>query len=61
MAKLTVFLNVFLFALVVSAPGTATDAGGPSRLVSVPALGVRGDGLPGLVHYILIQFDRTAA
>jgi predicted S18 family serine protease len=27
----------------------------------VPALGIRGDGLAGIVNYILIQFDRSGA
>lgn len=38
----------------------ATQAfAGEARLVSVPALGVQGDGLPGVVNYILIQLDRS--
>lgn len=29
-------------------------------VVTVPALGVQGENLPGVVNFILIQFDRTA-
>jgi hypothetical protein len=36
-------------------------AGGGARTVSVPALGVRGEGLPGVVNYIVIQFERTTS
>lgn len=32
-----------------------------SRVVSVPTLGVRTDGLPGVINYVLIQFERIAA
>lgn len=35
-------------------------AQGP-RVVSVPTLGVRTDGLPGVINYVLIQFERIAA
>ena len=31
-----------------------------SRVVSVPTLGVRTDGLPGVINYVLIQFERIA-
>jgi uncharacterized protein len=60
--KLTVLVRIF-FILIVAAPGSAipAQAGDASRVISVPALGVQGEGLPGVVNYILIQFDRTAA
>ena len=32
-----------------------------SRVVSVPTLGVRTDGLLGVINYVLIQFERIAA
>jgi uncharacterized protein len=60
--KLTVLLRIFLL-LVLAAflPATLAHAAGASRVISVPALGVQGEGLPGVVNYILIQFDRTTA
>lgn len=48
----TLFLSG-LFAL----PGAASTA---SRIISMPALGVQGEGQPGVVNYILIQLDRVA-
>jgi uncharacterized protein len=38
-----------------------SPAAGASRVIAVPALGVQGEGLPGVVNYILIQLDRTTA
>lgn len=32
-----------------------------SNIISVAALGVQGEGLPGVVNYILVQFDRVTA
>lgn len=32
-----------------------------ARVVSVPTLGVRTDGLPGVINQVLIQFERIAA
>ncbi|MGQ0694110.1 MAG: S16 family serine protease [Nitrospiraceae bacterium] len=62
MAKLTVPLRVVLMlVLAASVPPAPALAGGASRVISVPALGVQGEGLPGVVNYILIQFDRTTA
>ncbi len=40
-------------------PAMSSHAGSPN-LVTVPALGIQGEGLPGVVNYILIQFDRAA-
>lgn len=54
MAKLTKQTAGLLAALWLA----ALAAAGEPRLVSVPSLGVQGDGLPGVVNYILIQFDR---
>jgi hypothetical protein len=34
---------------------------GTSTIVSVPTLGVLGEGLPGVVNYILVQLDHVAA
>ncbi len=31
-----------------------------SHVVSVPALGVQGEGLPGVVNYIVVQLDHVA-
>ncbi len=31
-----------------------------SRIVTVPTLGVRSDGLPGVINQVLIQFERAA-
>lgn len=49
-----------MLALATLLPVTQSSAGSASRVVSVPALGVQGEGLPGVVNYILIQFDRTS-
>jgi hypothetical protein len=59
MEKLTASLGVTLLSMMIGA--APSQGGGESRFVSVPALGVQGDGLPGVVNYILIQLDRTPA
>jgi hypothetical protein len=60
--KLTVsFTVVFMLVLAASVPPTLAAAGDASRVIVVPALGVQGEGLPGVVNYILIQVDRTTA
>ena len=33
---------------------------GNSNIVSVPALGIQGEGLPGVVNYIVVQLDHVA-
>ena len=33
---------------------------GSSNIVSVPALGIQGEGLPGVVNYIVVQLDHVA-
>jgi hypothetical protein len=59
--KLTVRLSfLFLLALPSSFPVTVAATGGPSRMIVVPALGVQGEGQPGVVNYIVIQLDRAA-
>jgi len=60
--KLTVPSRILLL-LVFSASIVVmpTGAGAASRVISVPALGVQGEGLPGVVNFILIQLDRTTA
>ena len=60
MAKLTVRLRLLL-TLILAASFPAAVAAGAPRVITVPALGVQGEGLPGVVNYIVIQFDRTAA
>ncbi len=60
MEKLTVLFRIFIIlVLATSFPSTPAHAGSTSRVISVPALGVQGEGLPGVVNYILIQFNRT--
>lgn len=60
MEKLTaLFRIVLILTLAASSSAIPTHAGGGSRVISVPALGVQGEGLPGVVNYVLIQFDRT--
>ena len=55
-------LRIFLpFIVATFLSASVAHAGSASRVVSVPALGVRGEGLPGVVNYILIQFERTTA
>lgn len=61
MEKLTVRLSILcLLVLAPSLPATPAVGGGATRMIVVPALGVQGEGLPGVVNYIVIQFDRTA-
>ncbi len=60
MEKLTVLFRIFIIlVLAASFPPTPAHAGSASRVISAPALGVQGEGLPGVVNYILIQFNRT--
>lgn len=60
MAKLTALLGAVLAVTVPISGWIPAHADNGTRLISVPALGVQGDGLPGVVNYILIQFDRTS-
>jgi predicted S18 family serine protease len=57
--KLTLRLRIFLMLVLTSSLPAALAPGGPSRTISVPALGVQGEGQPGVVNYIVIQLDRT--
>ena len=62
MEKLTVLLKACSVSLVLAASlAILAHADSATRIISVPALGVRAEGATGIVHYILIQFDRTAA
>lgn len=61
MAKLTrtfvyFVLSVSLATLWCPFPGDAQGL----RIVTVPTLGVRSDGLPGVINQVLIQFERAA-
>ena len=62
MAKLRFFLACLALSL-----GLATPWFPPlvtaqvSRVISVPTLGVRTDGLPGVINQVLIQFERIPA
>lgn len=60
MAKLTVSFRL-VFMLVLAAMPAMPAFAGNSNIVSVPALGVQGEGLPGVVNYILVQLDRVAS
>lgn len=61
MEKLTGYFSILLVLLFMSGLSAApVAAGGAARMISVPALGVQGEGQPGVVNYILIQFDRVA-
>lgn len=60
MAKLTSpFRLVFMLILAVMPAIPAYT--GSSNLVSVPTLGVQGEGLPGVVNYVLVQLDHVAS
>lgn len=56
----THLVPVGLIAALLSAGLVAAQTSPDHPVVSVPALGVAGENLPGVVNYILIQFDRTA-
>lgn len=62
MEKLTGRLNILqlMFVIIVAALFVSPVwAGSDARTVLVPALGVPEEGLPGVVNYIIIQFERT--
>lgn len=59
MAKLTVPFRL-LFMLVLAVLHAIPTYAGNSTIVSMPALGVQGEGLPGVVNYILVQLDHVA-
>ena len=60
MAKLTVPFRL-VFMLVLAVLHAIPSYAGNSTIVSMPALGVQGEGLPGVVNYILVQLDHVAA
>ena len=49
--------GLILFGVLLTLPAFAAG----SAIISVAALGVQGEGLPGVVNYILVQLDRVAA
>ncbi len=60
MAKLTVSFRLVFMLMLAVMPAIPSYAGS-SNIVSVPALGVQGEGLPGVVNYILVQLDHVAS
>ena len=48
---------LMLFGVLLASPVCAAS----SSIISVAALGVQGEGLPGVVNYILVQLDHVAA
>jgi hypothetical protein len=60
MAKLTSPFRLAFMLILAVMPGMPSHAG-TSTIVSVPTLGVLGEGLPGVVNYILVQLDHVAA
>jgi len=62
MEKLTALVPpVALIVALLPTGFVAAQTGPAPTIVSVPALGVQDNGLPGFVNYILIQLDRTEA
>jgi predicted ATP-dependent protease len=59
-AKLTVSFRLVCLLMLAAMPVMSAYAGN-SNIVSIPALGVQGEGLPGVVNYILVQLDRVAS
>jgi Lon protease (S16) C-terminal proteolytic domain len=59
-AKLTLPFRLMFMLMLAVMPAIPSSAGS-SNIVSVPALGVQGEGLPGVVNYILVQLDHVAA
>jgi uncharacterized protein len=59
-AKLTVSFRL-VFMLVLAAMPAIPGYAGSSNIVSVPTLGIQGEGLPGVVNYILVQLDHVAS
>ncbi len=57
MAKLTVSFRLVCLLLLATMPAIAAYAGS-SNIVSVPTLGVQGEGLPGVVNYILARIPQ---
>jgi Lon protease (S16) C-terminal proteolytic domain len=59
-AKLTVSFRL-VFILVLAAMPAIPAYAGSSNIVSVSTLGIQGEGLPGVVNYILVQLDHVAS
>jgi uncharacterized protein len=59
-AKLTVSFRLVCLLMLATMPAIHTYAGS-SNIVSVPTLGLQGEGLPGVVNYILVQLDHVAS
>jgi Lon protease (S16) C-terminal proteolytic domain len=59
-AKLTVPFRLVCLLILAAMPAIPAYAGS-SNIVSVPTLGVQGEGLPGVVNYILVQLDHVAS
>jgi hypothetical protein len=59
-AKLTVSFRL-VFMLVLAAMPAIPAYAGSSNIVSVSTLGIQGEGLPGVVNYILVQLDHVAS
>ncbi len=57
--KLTFVYFVLSVGLTTSWCPSPGEAQG-SRIVTVPTLGVRSDGMPGVINQVLIQFERAA-
>ena len=60
MAKLIVPVRLLCILMLAAMPAIPASAGS-SNIVSVPTLGVQGEGLPGIVNYILVQLDHVAS
>ena len=50
-----------VFMLVLAAMLVTPAYAGSSNIVSVSTLGIQGEGLPGVVNYILVQLDYVAS
>lgn len=60
MAKLTVSFWLVSMLVLATMPSIPAYAGN-SNIVSVSTLGIQGEGLPGVVNYILVQLDHVAS
>ncbi|MGZ8381044.1 MAG: S16 family serine protease [Nitrospira sp.] len=60
MAKLTVSFRLVCMLVLAAMPVIPAYAGS-SNIVSVSTLGIQGEGLPGVVNYILVQLDHVAS
>jgi hypothetical protein len=56
-AKLTVSFRLVFILVLAAMPAYA----GSSNIVSVSTLGIQGEGLPGVVNYILVQLDHVVS